>query len=298
MKTQMKIIASLTMTGALAIGGLFGPVNLESKAMAASAVSILKSPIPTKENQIVDYLERGMYEFYEGEKVRLETSVNSELAEQEEVKKSELLQISQLTYDALVKYKKDKKTNETKAKQTYSKTLSSLDAETKKIKQRYDKKVNTLENYRVDKINKIDKAESYNITSMRSTEIKRISVNSGKEELKYNIELIEKAVNSYKVEAIELKFDSLIAEYNSKRKVAELEAARETKELNYQYKKGSLTAKQLKTKQSNIEESKVVEHENIQRNIDLLIKEKNLQVQSLIKQKETVIAQIKKDNNL
>lgn len=40
MKTQMKIIASLTMTGALAIGGLVGPVNLESNAMAASAVSI------------------------------------------------------------------------------------------------------------------------------------------------------------------------------------------------------------------------------------------------------------------
>ncbi|TRZ39298.1 hypothetical protein CEQ21_07980 (plasmid) [Niallia circulans] len=298
MKTIMKIISSLTLTGALAIGGLIGPVNLESKAMAASSVSILKYPIPTKENQILDYLERGMYEFYEGTKVRKETSVNSELAEQEEAKKSELLQISQLTYDALVKYKKDKKTNETKAKQTYSKTLSSLDAETKKIKQRYEKKVNTLEKYRVDEINKIAKAESYNITSMRSTEIKRISGNSGKEEIKYNIELIEKAVNSYKVEAIELKFESLIAEYKSKRKVAELEAARKTKELNFQYKKGSLTAKQLKTKQSNIEESKVAEQENIQRNIDGLIKEKNLQVQSLIKLKETVIAQIKKDNNL
>lgn len=297
MKTKTKIIASLTLTGALAIGGLVGPVNMESKAMAAS-VSILKYPIPTKEYQIVDYLQRGMYEFYEGTKVRIETGVNSELAEQEEAKKSELLQITQLKYDALVKYKKDKKTNETKAKQTYNKTLSSLDAETKNIKQRYEKKVNTLEKYRVDKISEIDKAESNNITSMRSTEIDKISRNSGTEEVKYNIELIEKAVMNYKVEAIELKYESLIADYKSKRKVAELEAVRKTKELEYQYKKGSLTAKQYKTKIEEIVESKREEQKSTQKNIEDLNKSKNSEVQSLIKQKETVLAQIKKDNNI
>ncbi|MEU2237596.1 hypothetical protein, partial [Streptomyces vietnamensis] len=292
-----KIIASLTLTGALAIGGLVGPVNMESKAKAAS-VSILKYPIPTKEDQIVDYLQRAMYEFYEGKKFKIETDINAELAEQKEAKESELLQISQLNYDALVKYKKDKKTNESKAKQTYSKTLSSLDAETKKVKKRYEKNEISLIKYRDDEISKIDKNMSSNIQSARSSELEKISRNSGKEEVNYNIKLIEGTVNKYKSEAIKLKFDSLIAQSESEWKLVKLEAARKTNELIYQYKKGSLSENQLKTRKNKLDESTTARQEDIQKNIESLYKGKNVDVQSLIKQKETVIAQIKKDNNL
>lgn len=288
MDRKKKFIVGLTLTGILTIGGLVNPIILENTRVKASSAS---GSIPIQEKDIFSYLQSAMLDYYQKEKQEVEANIESLKQEEEIYQKSQLNKIKEQRYDAVLVYNEEKKKSSTKAKQIYNKKLEAIETEQTKIVNRFEKKITELNETKNKAFLSIGKEMEYNISSMQKEESKKITMNSGTDEIKNNINLINKAVK-YKKQAIQLNFDNDIKNKETEIKILGLTTNLEKDKWNFQLKKGTISKTAIKNKISHLESTEKIERIRLTGVISTMEKEKNNQLQNLFNLQNKAIKEL------